>query len=212
MIDSSFGKKLGILFYCCEETYSYDDSCYKDWGVSVYSDDRFDRHIKLLLNSVDMIVVYIHWGEEFLSIPNENQVILAKKMSERADYTIGMHSHCIQLIKRNKQGSTVYYSLGNTIFSDLNDSNNLEGLIRMWSPMSKISLSVAVSLEQKTARHRFRKYINGRLSEVSISESVLLEGVLFFLSFLPEKCYSCGHWVNQRLRNIIFRFRRVIIP
>ncbi|MBP5311139.1 MAG: CapA family protein, partial [Lachnospiraceae bacterium] len=67
----------------------------------------------------DAVVVYVHWGEEYETIPNKRQQYLAKLFSSHgADVIVGCHPHVIQqtqIIPKEESGheTIVYYSLGN---------------------------------------------------------------------------------------------------
>jgi poly-gamma-glutamate synthesis protein (capsule biosynthesis protein) len=86
---------------------------------------------------VDILIVSVHWGEEYKSKANLNQKLIAKKLSEAgADYIVGHHPHWVQ--ETETIGSTkVYYSLGNFVFD------------QMWSEETKKGLSVNLIFKGK---------------------------------------------------------------
>lgn len=99
-----------------------------------------DKDLDLIRNSktkVDILVVSVHWGEEYKSKANSNQKLIARQLSEAgADYIIGHHPHWVQEIETI--GSTkVYYSLGNFVFD------------QMWSEETKKGLSVNLIFKGK---------------------------------------------------------------
>lgn len=99
-----------------------------------------DKDLDLIRNSktkVDILVVSVHWGEEYKSKANSNQKLIARQLSEAgADYLIGHHPHWIQDMEM--VGSTkVYYSLGNFVFD------------QMWSEETKKGLSVNLIFKGK---------------------------------------------------------------
>jgi poly-gamma-glutamate capsule biosynthesis protein CapA/YwtB (metallophosphatase superfamily) len=70
----------------------------------------------------DKVVVFIHWGDEYKSYPNQYQKDIARIcFTNGADIIIGMHPHVIQKIEKfyfpDSSGREVYiaYSLGNYI-------------------------------------------------------------------------------------------------
>lgn len=72
--------------------------------------------INLAQKESDIIIVSIHWGEEFVDCPASWQVELAHKIIDSgADIVLGHHSHTIQGIETYK-GKPIAYSLGNFIF------------------------------------------------------------------------------------------------
>lgn len=99
-----------------------------------------NKDLDLIRNSkrkVDILVVSVHWGEEYKDKPSSHQRLLARQLSEAgADYIVGHHPHWIQEIE--KIGNTeVYYSLGNFIFD------------QMWSEETKKGMSVNLIFKGK---------------------------------------------------------------
>lgn len=65
----------------------------------------------------DVLVVYVHWGEERAEFPEEYQVNMAHMYIDAgADAVIGAHPHVMQGIEYYKD-KIIAYSLGNYIFS-----------------------------------------------------------------------------------------------
>ena len=68
--------------------------------------------------SCDFTVVYVHWGIEKNTQPEEYQKTLARQYIDAgADAVIGAHPHVLQGIEFY-QGKPIFYSLGNYIFSN----------------------------------------------------------------------------------------------
>lgn len=86
---------------------------------------------------VDILVVGVHWGQEYKSIANNFQKNEALKISSAgADYIIGHHPHWTQNIE-NVGNTRVYYSLGNYIFD------------QMWSEETKKGMAVKLTFKNK---------------------------------------------------------------
>ncbi|MGQ9518264.1 MAG: CapA family protein, partial [Anaerolineae bacterium] len=70
----------------------------------------------------DLVVVSVHWGEEYHSLPNARQREIAQQLADAgADIIIGHHPHVVQPIEwvqgRGRPHPTlVAYSLGNFLF------------------------------------------------------------------------------------------------
>jgi len=78
--------------------------------------------------SADFIIVYTHWGNEYVQ---ENQVLkdLAHQFIDAgADAVIGSHPHVIQG-KEVYNGKQIYYSLGNFVFDQYFEPGVREGLL-----------------------------------------------------------------------------------
>lgn len=68
----------------------------------------------------DLTIVYVHWGGEYVTNVDDEQVELAHQLIDAgADIVLGSHPHVLQPIEKYGQG-IIFYSLGNFIM----DQNN----------------------------------------------------------------------------------------
>ena len=89
--------------------------------------DILDRIIKLKESS-DVVIVNIHFGNEYQGQANNRQEVLARKMVDSgADIIIGHHPHVIQNYEIYKE-RPIFYSLGNFIFDQYFSAETQEGL------------------------------------------------------------------------------------
>ena len=88
-----------------------------------------DEHKNIIKNEVeqakqisDVVIVSMHWGNEFTYTVNDEQKELANYLNELGvDIIIGHHSHCIQPIEwleNNDHKTLVAYSLGSFVSAD----------------------------------------------------------------------------------------------
>jgi hypothetical protein len=78
----------------------------------------------------DLIIVAVHWGDEYLEDPNIYQQKVARKLIEGGvDMVIAHHSHVLQAIERHKDG-LIAYSLGNFLFEHTGSPPRLMGVLR----------------------------------------------------------------------------------
>lgn len=64
----------------------------------------------------DVVIVSLHWGDEFVRVPSPEQIFNAHSIIEAgASLVLGHHPHIIQGIEQYKEGLIVY-SLGNFVF------------------------------------------------------------------------------------------------
>jgi poly-gamma-glutamate synthesis protein (capsule biosynthesis protein) len=69
----------------------------------------------------DVVIPFMHWGDEGETQPNRDQMDLARKMIDAgADVIIGAHPHVIQSVGCHR-GKPIFYSLGNFVFDDFDD-------------------------------------------------------------------------------------------
>lgn len=108
--------------------------------------------LKLIEDSkkeVDVLIVGVHWGDEYKELANNFQRLTAKEMVVKgADVIIGGHPHWVEDYEEI-DGKAVYYSLGNFIFD------------QMWSEETKKGLVVKLTFDETNLikREEFKTYI-----------------------------------------------------
>ena len=87
----------------------------KDYLVNVYSDEQAKIDIESVRDKVDVVIVSMHWGEEYTHVPTYSQKREAQYLSSLGvDLIIGAHPHVIMPV--DYVGDTlVIYSLGNFV-------------------------------------------------------------------------------------------------
>ena len=69
-----------------------------------------------LATKSDLVLAYVHWGDEYVLVHNEEQQELAERMIDAgADLVVGHHPHVVQDVAVY-QNKLIFYSLGNFIF------------------------------------------------------------------------------------------------
>lgn len=91
----------------------------KEYLVNVYSDEQAKIDIESIKDKVDVIIVSMHWGNEYTFVPTQKQREEAEYLSSLGvNLIIGSHPHVIQPVEY--VGNTlVIYSLGNFISGQL---------------------------------------------------------------------------------------------
>ena len=92
----------------------------KPWLVGLIDKEVMAREIDDLRPHCDLLVVSMHWGDEFRHTANDFQRDLARFMADRkVDLILGHHPHVfgpVEVIPRPDGGNlTVYYSLGDLL-------------------------------------------------------------------------------------------------
>lgn len=83
--------------------------------------DILTKEISSLRDKVDVLIVMMHWGNEFTFTPNSNQIEMANFLNSlNVDIIYGSHSHSIQPIDMigEEHKTLVFYSLGNFVSHD----------------------------------------------------------------------------------------------
>jgi poly-gamma-glutamate synthesis protein (capsule biosynthesis protein) len=123
----SKGTKVAFLGY----TDLYPESLVagKDYpGISDFSEGKIIEDIKKAKLTSHLVVVSIHWGEEYQTESNDSQKNLARKMVEAgASLVIGHHPHVPQEWEQYKDG-WIFYSLGNFIFDQTQSVETMRGM------------------------------------------------------------------------------------
>lgn len=100
-------------------------------GKSSFNKEKVVGTIKELKMSdtVDIVVVSFHWGEEYKtrSYPKQQKIAYAM-IGAGADLIIGHHPHVVQEIEKYKNG-WIAYSLGNFIFDQSFSEETMRGLV-----------------------------------------------------------------------------------
>ncbi len=79
----------------------------------------------------DLLVVMVHWGDEYAEVPSFAQVKAAHAMIDAGvDLVIGHHPHVLQAVERYGNG-LVAYSLGNFLFENTHEIPRLTGVLRV---------------------------------------------------------------------------------
>ena len=112
------GIKYAFLAYTTSLN-GYELSSDKSYLVNVYSDELASDDINKIKNKVDVIIVAMHWGDEYTNTPTNSEKMIATYLSELGvDLIIGTHPHVVQPIEYVGE-TLVIYSLGNFISNQL---------------------------------------------------------------------------------------------
>lgn len=87
-------------------------------GLSFLAEELIRDRVRTVKKTggVDVLVVALHWGEEYKTEANERQRRFARELIDAgADLIVGHHPHVAQEVEK-VQGGIVAYSLGNFIF------------------------------------------------------------------------------------------------
>ncbi|EDM74554.1 capsule biosynthesis protein, putative [Plesiocystis pacifica SIR-1] len=78
----------------------------------------------------DLLVVAVHWGDEYADKPNVYQQKVARALIEGGvDLVVGHHPHVLQGIERH-EGGLIAYSMGNFLFENTTEIPRLTGVLR----------------------------------------------------------------------------------
>ncbi len=123
------GIKYGLLSYTTK-TNGIPVPNGKSYVVNIYDKERVKKDVQKYQKEVDLLMVAMHWGEEYVHYPVQEQKTIANYLASLGvNIIIGCHSHTVQPI--TFIGDTyVVYSLGNFVSSQTN-TDQLIGLMAM---------------------------------------------------------------------------------
>jgi gamma-polyglutamate biosynthesis protein CapA len=153
------GLRVGLLGY------SWRPRQY-DTGQPPYAEGDVEavvRDVMRLQHSTDVVVVSLHWGEEFLNLPSAEEVAAGRRIIDAgASVIVGHHPHVVRPIERHSNG-IICYSLGNFV-TDM-----------MWQP----ELRCGAVLECRLSR--------GSVSDFGLSATRVDAGFRARLDTLPPR-------------------------
>ncbi|HXK37905.1 MAG TPA: CapA family protein [Candidatus Paceibacterota bacterium] len=95
-----------------------------DATIGAMSLEKIPTLIAKLKGSHDLVLVTVHWGDEYAPRANDTQKILAHRWIDAgADVIIGNHPHVIENIEVYK-GHAIFYAVGNFIFDQIGEKQN----------------------------------------------------------------------------------------
>ena len=98
-------------------------------GQGFYIQDHVLPLIRSLNDSIDFIVVVIHWGKEKEYKPNKKQISMARQfVNAGADLIVGHHPHVVQPVLKYKN-VPIAYSIGNFVFGGNRNPRDKRALI-----------------------------------------------------------------------------------
>ncbi len=101
----------------------------KSYTVNLYDKDRVKKDIEKYRDKVDLLMVAMHWGIEYVHYPVQEQKDIAKYLASlNVDIVIGCHSHTVQPVTFI-DNTLVIYSLGNFVSSQTNTDQLIGGLV-----------------------------------------------------------------------------------
>lgn len=130
-------KKAGITTFGYNETALMEVKGVKIGLVGIYElHDHLEREHQVRVNiqkvraeGADLVFVVFHWGNEKDTVPDANQVTLAKlAIDNGADLVVGHHAHVLQGVTTYK-GKTIAYGLGNFCFGGNSAPSDMDTMV-----------------------------------------------------------------------------------
>jgi poly-gamma-glutamate capsule biosynthesis protein CapA/YwtB (metallophosphatase superfamily) len=106
----------------------------KDYLVNLIDKDKMKAEIHRARKEADVVVMSIHWGNEYQRFPTDQQEQLGQFLvDEGVDIVFGHHPHVLQPMKmvktKDNRNAFIIYSLGNFISGQMRDYKDIGGVV-----------------------------------------------------------------------------------
>jgi gamma-polyglutamate biosynthesis protein CapA len=210
------GKIIAFMNYSAIHDYKNNET------INIWDDNELGN-ICTISKKVDLVIVNIHWGYEFINQPFKTQILLGHKLIDNGVHIVlGHHPHVIQPIEKYKNG-IIAYSLGNFIFDGIYSKNANNSMILLLDiDLKNINIDYTVipirinkdySLEINNNDNRVINIVNQPATDIPVllyNKSVLRLRKKYRLSVLKHIIVNIFKYRNKRM---IFRwiFRRITL-
>ena len=106
-----------------------------DPALPVYRTSQLPRRLLPAIAAArpehDLVLVLLHWGQEYTDGPDHQQRAAARRLIDGgADLVIGHHPHVLHGLERHGDG-LIAYSLGNFLFANTDERSRHSGVLRV---------------------------------------------------------------------------------
>jgi len=146
------GVRIGFLAFSCLSTNGRNYATPDSPGVAPISTKLLHQAILMAKPICDVLVTYMHWGNEHEHEPVVDQLRVARRAIDwGADIVVGCHAHVVQTYEEYR-GRWIFYGLGNFLFSDVcwrktQVDGTVESGIQKQKPENRESLAVKFTLD-----------------------------------------------------------------
>jgi poly-gamma-glutamate synthesis protein (capsule biosynthesis protein) len=93
-------------------------------------EERFRGEVAAARRQADAVIVTVHWGAEYRTVPTPTQERLGRALVDAgASLVLGHHPHVLQPLERYRDG-VIAYSLGNLVFDQHQPERRLSAILR----------------------------------------------------------------------------------
>jgi len=125
------GTKIGFLGYTNLGSPAWQAAEHTP-GIAWADEDtlaEFQKDIRKAKNIADILIISLHFGEEYQKEPSLTQQVLSKAAIDAgADMVVGHHPHVAQPVEQYKDG-WIAWSLGNFVFDQGFSKETMEGML-----------------------------------------------------------------------------------
>lgn len=119
--------------------------------VNVFNEELVKKDIEAVRDKVDVLIVSMHWGNEYQQIASETQKAQAKFLADNGvDIVLGTHSHCIQPWEWIDD-TVVFYSFGNFISNQMGAEQALVRKVGVIGMFATLDITKTVDTKNNTS-------------------------------------------------------------
>lgn len=132
----------------------------KTYYANIYNQDKVKEDVEKYRDKVDLLMVAMHWGEEYTHTPTSAQRNQAKYLASLGvDIIIGTHPHVVQPIEKIDD-TLVIYSLGNFLSSQIGIERLVELMVSV--DVTKDKETNKITIDNVEAELLYDYYSNKR--------------------------------------------------
>lgn len=204
-------EKNGIVFSflaCSYGTNGLPVPAGKDYLINLIDVDKINEDIKAAKKLSDVVVLSLHFGNEYELLPNETQKLLVNEFATTgADIIFGHHPHVLQPLEwiEREDGTRAFvaYSLGNFLSGQVGIEREIGGIVQL--EVEKTIIADKVSIELKDPRflatfaykNNWRKYKIYPLKNISDAN---------ILSNANQHLQNTNQLLSQRMPELKFDY------
>ena len=129
----------------------------KEYLFNLYSDEKVKADVERVRDKVDVVMVAMHWGEEYTHVPIYEEKKIAQYLADLdVDIVIGTHPHVIQPIDFIDD-TMVIYSLGNFVSSQIGPEKLTGLMASVTIKKTVVDGDVTITLEDPAAELVYTK-------------------------------------------------------
>jgi poly-gamma-glutamate capsule biosynthesis protein CapA/YwtB (metallophosphatase superfamily) len=203
------GRSVGFLGYASEHPWvDAVAATAASPGVAPLDTAAMLDDVGALRDTVDWVVVSVHWGKEFVHYPPPTGLRLGRALIDAgASVVLGHHPHVIQGIEEYHKG-VIAYSLGNFIFPDYPQQRLAFGGVQRESIVASVEL--APSGARLAGKQLIRMADSGSLVELAGAEHDRLAADLAGFSEALSRSDYAALWQQQVRSQELRRLWRVL--
>ena len=123
--------------------------------VNLFSEEKALEDIAAVRDKVDILIVSMHWGDEYKQTATEKQRAQAKFLADNGvDIILGTHSHCIQPWEWIDD-TVVFYSFGNFISNQMGAEQAMVRKVGVVGMFATLDITKTVDTENDTTTIKF---------------------------------------------------------